>query len=254
MDDREPLELDELDKWKLGTALVEHLLSGRSLEQAEPLMRGAGLLPIGQSGRILLGELSEPCERVAARVKAERAGGSGESLDVRVRVGDVAIVGNVADRWPRAQVTYRYSKLSPKYEIETWLRHLAMCATPGESAPSVLVTRDESAPLRFRALDGAEASARLAELVALYAEGQERPLPFLPKTSHDYFERRDQSEAAALAAAAKAYDDNDRSEGRLDPHPARAFGDELPPFGDPEGFARIAQTVFRPLDEAKEVP
>jgi len=252
--DREPLELDELEKWKLGTALVEHLLSGRSLAQAEPLMRAAGLLPLGHSGQIAMGELAEPCQRVAERVRSERSAGSGEPLDVRVQLGGVAVVGSIVDRWPRKHVTYRYSKLGPKYELETWLRHLAMCATPGESAPSVLVTRDEAAPLRFRALDAAAAREHLASLVKLYAEGQERPLPFLPRTSREYLNKREKGEATALAAARRIYEENELAEGRVDPHPARAFSDEPPPFGDPEGFARAAETVYGPLLAAKEEP
>ena len=105
-----------------------------------------------------------------------------------------------------------------------------------------------------------QAARELGALVQLYRRGLERPLPFMPATSRDYFEAVGQGKNGE-AAAVKAYDDGDFCETALDPHPARAFSGMLPPF-DPAfdlgerpiedtEFHELAAAVYGPLDAAK---
>ncbi|HET9954060.1 MAG TPA: exodeoxyribonuclease V subunit gamma, partial [Polyangiaceae bacterium] len=48
--DREPLELSALDNWRLGSSLIEHLLKGRSLQEAADLLQASLELPHGSWG------------------------------------------------------------------------------------------------------------------------------------------------------------------------------------------------------------
>ena len=45
LEDREPMELDTLERWKLGDSLLRRELSGMNAGQARDLLRAAGRLP-----------------------------------------------------------------------------------------------------------------------------------------------------------------------------------------------------------------
>ena len=264
MSDREPLELNHLESWKLGTALVGCLLDGRPLGEAETLLRAQGELPLGHPGRLELEELLADCEAIAERARAERQGPSLEPLEVRVALGDgTRVTGAIGDRWAGGVVRHTYSKLGSKVVLEAWIRHLALCSGSEQVARTVWIGRGAGAAadaVELCPLPPEQAARELGALVQLYRRGLERPLPFMPATSRDYFEAVGQGKNGE-AAAVKAYDDGDFCETALDPHPARAFSGMLPPF-DPAfdlgerpiedtEFHELAAAVYGPLDAAK---
>ncbi len=258
MSDREPLELDHLDDWKLGGALLGFLLDGRAPGEAETLLRAQGKLPLGHPGRLKLEALLADCESIAGRVRAERQGSRLEPLEVRVELEDgTRVTGSIGDRWAGGVVRPLYSRLKSKYVLEGWVRHLALCSGAEAGTRTVWVGRgkDEGADaVEWSPLPPEQATRDLGALVRLYRQGLERPLPFLPETSRRYLER-------GASGAVAAYAEGDFAETLLDPHAARAFSGMLPPFdaafevGDKPiedtEFHALAAAVYGPLDAAR---
>jgi exodeoxyribonuclease V gamma subunit len=259
MSDREPLELGTLDEWKLGMALVGHLLAERPIEEAETLLRAAGDLPLGHSGTLELEELRPTCEAIKDAVQAARGGGPAEPLEVRVELpGGKRVTGAIGDRWANGVVRHTYSKLKSKYLLEGWIRHLALCAGSAAGERTVWIGRGKNGgaeAVEWRALSHDEAARDLGELVRLYHQGLERPLRFTPESSREYVDALGGGKDA-LREAVKAYDEGDHCETAYDPHLARAFSDMLPPF-DPEveaGRKRVEETEFHKVALAVYAP
>jgi exodeoxyribonuclease V gamma subunit len=264
LSDREPLEFDTLDDWKLGSSLLDHLLADVPLERAAQLLRAAGELPLGHSGTLEIEEKLAACDAIAKEARAKRAGPAVDPLQLSVETpGGVRITGVLGDRFPGGVVRHMYSSIKAKYLVDAWIRHLGSCAAPGPSARSVLVGRGKGKAdvVEWKPLPIDAAVRELGQLVQVYREGLERPLPFLPDTSRKYCLALASGADAALSAAVGAYDDDERGERAYDPHPSRAFDDALPPFDrrfdagergvEETDFHRIATLVYGPLDAAR---
>jgi exodeoxyribonuclease V gamma subunit len=267
--DREPLELDALDAWKVGDPLIEHARGGRSLSESERLFRGRGSLPPGPWGTILLEDIAEVSTEIARLAKEACAGEALPPLAGKVKLpGGIDLEASVACRFAGGFVVASYSKLKAKGVLSCWLRHLAACAL-GAATPSFLVGRDsksgsdKACVVRLSPQSPLEARARLDELVGWYWHGQRVALPFLPAPSAAYARSvlaGKSGEEALDDAGAKYETDPDAKSGGFDAHALRAFDQRLPPFDasydrreralDETLFHTVALAVHRPLFQA----
>ncbi|HVR20523.1 MAG TPA: exodeoxyribonuclease V subunit gamma [Polyangiaceae bacterium] len=262
--DREPLELEALDAWKIGDPLIEHAVHGRPLGESERLFRGRGALPLGPWGSILLKGISETSSAIARLAETARAGSSLPPLAGRVKLPNgIDLDVSVDCRFAGGFVVATYSKLKPKGILTTWLRHLAASAL-GSSTPSFLVGRDPKPSGTARVIELArvspdEAKALLGELVEWFVRGQRIALPFLPAVSEAYARALlgGKSHENALDSASNQYRPEPDPAGGFDPHAVRAFDQRLPPFDaayerseralDATLFHAVALSVHRPL-------
>lgn len=250
---REPLELDELEQWSLGDAVLGYLERGHGLEEIERLLRGAGRLPLGAWGSVELANVAAKCAAIAEQARARRSGSEFGSVPVTTELeGGRRVTGVVDGVWASARVRATYSKCSPRQLLREWIAHVALCAS-GSARPSYLITRGENKrpflEQAFAPLAESEAKSLLTRFTELYLEGQRRPLPFLPQASHDYVKALARGVGSPLE---KAVDGYERGDGARDPHPARAFGGLLPPFDDAyeRGEKAASDTEFHELARA----
>lgn len=250
---REPLELDELEQWTLGDAVLGYLEHGLGLDEIERLLRGAGRLPLGAWGSVELANVASKCAAIAEQARARRSGSEFGCVPVTTGLeGGRRVTGVVDGVWASARVRATYSKCSPRHLLREWIAHVALCAS-GSARPSYLITRGESkrpfVEQEFTPLVESEAKELLTRFTELYMEGQRRPLPFLPQASHDYVKALARGVGSALEKAADGYE---RGDGARDPHPARAFGGLIPPFDDAyeRGEKALADTEFHQLSRA----
>jgi hypothetical protein len=116
-----------------------------------------------------------------------------------------------------------------------------------------LITRGEGKrpflEQEFGPLSESEGRELLVRFTDLYLEGQRRPLPFLPQSSHDYVKALARGVGSAMEKAADGYE---RGDGARDPHPGRAFAGLMPPFDDgyERGEKTAADTEFHQLSRA----
>ncbi|HEY3498230.1 MAG TPA: exodeoxyribonuclease V subunit gamma [Polyangiaceae bacterium] len=257
--DREPLELEALDEWKIGEPLIGQQLAGLSLDDSERIFRGKGLLPFGAWGRLRLETIAASSNMIAEQARARRGGTELPPLRVEVPLaGELRVTGTLYGRFPNGRVEQCYSRAKAKRLIALWIRHLAACAA-GSPAPSVLIERDKEPVVSvLPVVEQKLARERLAELAELYLDGQARVVPFVPEPSAAYV-RALGAGKSGLDALAKADATYERDPGEIgfDAHADLAFDHRPPPFdagyeararlvGETE-FHRVALLVFEPL-------
>ena len=253
---REPLELDDLEKFWIRKALLDVLaenqpvegLLAESIEQTVARLRARGELPPGAFGELRVEKLLRETEPVLREVLDLCGGVQPVTLQIDdLPVGEDRLTGVLESYSPRGGVVdFRPGAFRARDEVSVWIRHLVAAAS-GNGGESAMVGRDgEKAQVHhFRALDPGVASAHLAGIVDLLLLGRRIPLRFFPDVS--------------LAFAKDGVIDRepgDEREGDLaDPWTVYAFRDADPRVaptaaGEPS-FEDLARQIAGPLVEAR---
>jgi exodeoxyribonuclease V gamma subunit len=255
--DREPVEVVELERWKLGDALLEESLDGMESAMTEELARARGELPLGRYGTLVHAEVDEIVREIAERVREARAYGRSPPVSVnRVLSDGTRLVGELGDWWGGGLLRHQFSRIRAKYQLSLWVRHVVLCWAARPDACSVLVGQHESgknlaATVTFAPMS--EPEAYLVKLVGFYRAGLSAPLRYTPVSSLKYAEalHTGKTQDAALADARKAYGDRENGERSYAPHLERVFGTEKPGFenvlaavGD---FGELAREIVLPM-------
>lgn len=260
--DREPMELGDLERWRVGDTLLRHQLEGRSPDEAFTLLKASGALPLGVVGRCKFEDLRATVDPIVDEAKRIRDAAPLPDLAVDVRVARNRLVGVIGSRWPLGVCQVQYGRVRAKHILAAWIHHLALCLVAPEDQrhETVLIGRNEKKEevtmLHFRAVP--DARAQLENLVELYWQGLREPLLLFPRTSYAFCERfKKKFDAAdALRSARKVWVDRPGRGERDDPYLRRLFGerDVLDPgfrlFDDGKSFVELAVSVFGPLLQA----
>jgi exodeoxyribonuclease V gamma subunit len=274
--DREPLELDALERYRLGRTLLERCLEGEPTEQSLLVLRAAGVLPPGNAGRYaalgVQGE-SRSLAELAVRWRTEKLP---PPRPFELELGSVTLVGLLEGLWPGARLVLDYGRVRARQKLRAWLSHLVLSAL-GQATPSVLLGRAEQARGRrpsalfvFEPVPPAEAAAQLAGLASLFELGMRGPLAFFPETSLTFCEQErrlggdPEAASGALATARRVFHGVHRLVAECDdPYVKRSFGDQDPladeyrPLRDDTGvvlpsFVEVSRQVFCPMLEHME--
>ena len=268
--DREPLSLDALDRWALGTGLLEQTLEavrdgagplvGERLEAVWTAVRARGVLPAGVAGRCYFDDLVPDVQALAEAIQRSAGGERLPPVQVQIDVEGTRVGGRLNLLWPAAQIRAGFSRVQAKHELRAWVDHLALqCLPPGDGLPrrTVVVGRDQEGDgarqVAFGALPAARARQLLGDLIELYYLGMRIPLPFFPATSRRYVEERTNrlrrepddiaaAERRALRAARELYlpPDYSRQRGEAhDPYVARVFGAFDPVSHPPDDTSQL---------------
>lgn len=242
LDDREPVVVDGLARFALGSDLANASLEGRDIPSMMPIARAAGRLPLGTPGERAFDDVAREALAFAERVRPKLEGGRLPPLRIDLELGAVRVTGLLRDLYPLAQVHFRFARLSGKGLIRTWIHHLALLASrrPTDPDTSVMVPR-KGDPVVFGPVD--DPRGELARLVAVYVRGQHEPLPFFPDSSLAYVTARADGKAAdeALWDARKAFAPSEHQGGHEgeDAYVRRALASRDPFMGEfrlvPEG-------------------
>lgn len=261
----EPFEIDNLDRFFLQDDAVRRAMRGvEDRDDPVRLARARGELPTGELGAVLLHDVRADAEALLAEARRLADAGA-RRVDVRVPIGDreVQITGSldgfVGDGdGPRTYL--RASKLKAKDRLRAWLQHLVLTLqhhqhTDAERPwPTVTRVVTSDGAWRYGPLDPAEATAHLAELVALREQGLLRPLPVFEKASFDAAKElaRGKDGERALQVAQRAYVMRRRDEAfkydEGDVDIALCMRDRDPFADGPDGeFVQLAGRVFVPV-------
>ncbi|TYL49842.1 exodeoxyribonuclease V subunit gamma [Nocardioides sp. BGMRC 2183] len=198
--DAMPVSLDGLDKWQIGDRLLRAVLAaddpGATAQAVLLAEQLRGTLPPFALGYRTLDEVAGECQRLLART-ADLRTGAPRTLDVDVDLGGGRrLTGTVAKVHGNQVVSLSYSRLKPRQRLDGWVDVLALSATySDENWTSHAVGRERAGPKRalagpidHRAVDW------LRDLVALYDEGQTRPLPLPVATAAGWAEGHHRSQ------------------------------------------------------------
>ena len=269
--DREPLELDALERYRLGATLLERCLEGESSERTLLTLRAAGVLPPGNAGRYAALGVQGEVRLLAQLAAGWRTGEPASPRPFELALGTVTLVGLLEGLWPEARVTLEYGRVRARQQLRAWLAHLVLSAT-GEPTPSVLVGRAEQdrgrrhgAVFVFEPIPPGEAVDRLVGLASLFELGMRGPLAFFPEASLAFCEQErrlggdPEGVSRALAKARDVFRGVHRRAAECDdPYVQRSFGDQDPlaaeyrPLRDEGGvvlpsFVEVSRQVFCPM-------
>jgi exodeoxyribonuclease V gamma subunit len=205
VDDREPLDLDNLERWKIGTDLLERALQGEELRDTLPSLQATGALPPGVLGRCVFDGLAPEVAELALATGKLLNGDELEPLVVDNDLDGTRITGVIRNLWPAGHVRSQFSKLGSRHELGVWIRHLVLnwLRPNGYPVVSYLIGRplkDGAPTVRFRSVK--DAAGILRELLRIYWLGQTAPLLLFEKASRAYAESLSRATGAKAAAAA----------------------------------------------------
>jgi exodeoxyribonuclease V gamma subunit len=261
--EREPLEINALERWSLGDRLLFELVAGASLEQGREALGAAGLLPPGALGQAVYADVAPAARRIADRVRQLTAEARLEPIPIDLDVGGFRLYGTLRDVWACGQVSWGFSRLGRRHELALWLRHLVLqlTASAGAAHRTILLGQptNDGEEVEARFLPVADAAGELERLIQLHERAAERPLPFFPETSRAFMRElrearrrgRGDAELRALERARNGFADVEYGGEAGDPYVKKLFGERYRPDRDP-AFGSLAEQVFSTLLEHRE--
>jgi exodeoxyribonuclease V gamma subunit len=262
VENREPLQLDQLASWAVGDKILKHRSAGRDAREVFEALRAAGKLPLGSPGMLAYDDLLPEVRAILARAGRLRAGRPLPPLEIEQQLNGVRLTGLLEDLFEeQGQVRVQFSRLRRPKEITSWVNHLALqCfAPPGHPRSALLVGRQpkDGREIEVSFKPVADPAARLGDLIALLQLGATRPVPFFPGTSRVYVERLNETGSRENALEdARAAHTPERAWGEgLDEYNALAFSGRDPFEGDPAApgsFHDVALRVYGPMLDHRE--
>ncbi|HET6338272.1 MAG TPA: exodeoxyribonuclease V subunit gamma [Polyangiales bacterium] len=263
--DREPFELDALERWQLGTDLLTQRLEPSRPEPA-PLdwdayerERARGRLPLGTPGKLAYRALDDQVAAIVTAFDAEAGGGRMAPVEVGLQFLGTRITGRLEQLWPSAQLRVQYSSTGGRHELQLFIRHVVMCYLraqhPELGLPerSVLIGRNNREAEQITLVAPADAREVLRELLDVYAAVIAGPIPLFEHSSREYATQikqgksEIQAENAARSKFSKLYDsgvcDSD------DAYVSQFFPDfdTVLAVPKPYSFRELATRVYLPL-------
>jgi exodeoxyribonuclease V gamma subunit len=206
--DREPIELDALDQWKVRDPIVRRLVASedamdedamRAVERSSiERLSGEGLLPLAHAGRRVVKEtVREASELRELWLEAKGRREPGRLVAVELTVDDqICTVTGRAPRWLRDgdMVWLEWtlgSKLGSKHKLIAWVEVLVAKLVHPEVAGARIVAwrADKKAgaspveAMRIVAPEPEDCRERLATLLAVWRELRRRRVALFPKLS-----------------------------------------------------------------------
>ena len=256
-EDEEVFVLDGLQSWKLQKTLAESWMHGDSeLESLQASLVAQGVLPHGSQATLAFTNVAGKAESLWSKLAPFRGVETlPTGVDLKLAVpgallGEIHLHGQIKDYRPGLGLMhFTPSRLKGKSVLRLWVEHLALCATGQlkEGEVSVLHCSDESRT--FAAVSASQASTWLADFVAIYLEGMQRPLPLFPSASY-----RHCSEGASKAEQDWEGGEYPRKGDRDDPYIQLAWRGCL---GSPialEEHVTLSQRVYGAACQAGMVP
>jgi exodeoxyribonuclease V gamma subunit len=254
VEDREPVELDNLERWGVGQDLLLHELARRQGEWEQGAL-GRGGLPPGAPGRCIIEDAARRVERIMGQ-SAEIRSGAASAINIDLDLGGRRLVGAVKPVHGERLVHLQFGTIHPKHRLAQWIRFLALNAQHPEVDWVASAYGKDDKPRTLAALPAdtrqAQAKLALARLITRYLEGQTRMLKFFNKASYAYaraIQRGKHPNSAWFSAAGQWHKEWEEIPGEdADPYNIQAFGSEAPwrDVHDRE-FEALATEVWDPV-------
>ncbi|MFO7559281.1 MAG: exodeoxyribonuclease V subunit gamma [Desulfobacterales bacterium] len=226
MDDREPFELDNLDRFVLTHDLVEQNLYGKDAKQSLGMLRSAGVLPHGNVGDSVFNHIHDNTKIFSEKLKRLLHDELPELIDFNLEISGVILKGKIDSVYGRTAVWYRYGAIRPKDLLKAWVTHLVLNELRTDRYPvtTIFAGLDEKsskeAIWKAVAFSPVDNSRKFLEQILLkYREGLQKPLKFFPKTSHKFariLTGQKISPEEAVDKARSVFTGNDFSNGEFD--------------------------------------
>ena len=174
-DNDEPFSLDNLQQYNLKNRQFEYALEGKSLDQLFIEVKAAGELPLGEFAALIFNkDLQSMCD--LADLTAGYFVGEIETINVDIQFAQKRLLGELNDHCENGLVRVKTGGIKGKDILSLWVEHLCYCIAYGKNLNSSLFGQANG--IFFEEVPADYAYQRLTELIALYEQGLQSPLPF----------------------------------------------------------------------------
>jgi exodeoxyribonuclease V gamma subunit len=255
VEDVEPLEIREIEKYRLEQEIVKKRLAGWDFRDIFAVAKAGGALPHGSLGECVFDTLRLRAESFIEKSVRYMDGNTLGPFDFDVSMAGFRLTGTINDVYPAGLVQYRYARIRPTDRLKIWMRHLVLNSVRARHYPrtSILIglspnsKNPEWTALEYGPIENSEKI--LEDLLEKYREGLTTPLHFFPRSSWEYFQdvfHKDRSHEEAVAKARRIWMGNENTTGECeDPYYEVCFGNIDPLDAE---FERISEEIFLPLD------
>jgi exodeoxyribonuclease V gamma subunit len=184
LETREPFGLDGLQAWSLRQQLLQQRLQNNKLAEALPLIQATGVLPQGSVGDYVFNEQAEKVDLFADKLLPHYPDGFLAPLPFELAINDFTLQGQLEGMTSDGLFGYRMGKAKGGELVTVWIRHLILnCLQPQNiKCESHWITEDKD--YHFQTVK--DAKEILSDLLGLYWQGLQQPLPLLPNTSYAF--------------------------------------------------------------------
>jgi exodeoxyribonuclease V gamma subunit len=254
-EDREPIEIKGLEKYKIEQTMVEWALRGRDLGHLLPVIKASGQIPPGRVGECLYEGLRTGVEKYIRKTAHYLRRDCLEDLTVDQRIAGFRLIGKIEGVNVADLVRYRYARLKGSDFLRTWILHLALNAFAPDNYPRTTLILGleekkggECTLCRFSPVETGE--ALLGELLDIYWEGLMSALHFFPESSWTYARCLNgiaRGPQEAVRRARKTWSGSEWERGECeDPYYKICFGDRDPLDHE---FEELSTRILQPLLE-----
>ena len=264
-EDREPIELDDLEAWKLRDALLDIVRERADDIDVAPLLQrqqGVGAIPIEAGGAAVLQDELAAARDIAGRAEAiegERISAApyrfcvtAEGSAPLMLTATLADIRLGADR--RHAHVWTIAGKEPKGPqlLEVFISMLVAIAAGAPVRNAVIVSRDGATTLEAPPSD--VVCAILSDMVVLWWQIRRRPLALVARFSHDIAAyaagHPDETPEEVVVANAETWFERDDGKGAMDDRAARLLFGALTDHdlkSRAAEFLELATRVWRPL-------
>ncbi|MEM7383652.1 MAG: exodeoxyribonuclease V subunit gamma [Verrucomicrobiota bacterium] len=182
VEDREPIDLDPLELWKVEDRMVDLLSRGLPPRQLVNILMASGELPQSETGRHEAEVLQEEVSRYLNRIQEVRGGAMETERTIDVEIVGFRMTGTVGHLYNGEHVRARLGSLRPQDRLLFFLEHLLLQLGGHGPTPSYFVPQKGSG-WKIPPVSERDARRHLATYVATYQKGMNRPLPFMLRSS-----------------------------------------------------------------------
>ncbi len=230
--DEEPFSLTGLESFIVRDKLLDRALRDQQPQQYATFLQSVGLLPLGVAGdkhiAKNLHDATELSDKIAPLIKGQL-----RRLSFDIPISDISLQGWIEPLFDAGVVKFSAGNSSGKHYISTWIEHLAACAAGCQHKTYFRAVNEQ---FHFTPLSAQAAQDHLTDLVAIYQQGLQMPLSWLPDPGWQLFCADDQEKA--IQKIDKSYNLFD------DPYLQRVF----PRWqGIAKGLLAINEQIFEPL-------
>ncbi|MGD9175275.1 MAG: exodeoxyribonuclease V subunit gamma [Desulfobacterales bacterium] len=243
---REDFELDPLDQFHVGQRLLSTRMAGHDLDACRSAQMARGHFPHGNVGTLMYNKMSSAVDQFAGRVETMQEKRIAEPVALQINIDEFNLLVRMPNIYKSGLVQYRYANQRAQDLLDLWIYHLVLCDRTQADLPRTSVMLFKDSVWQFGPVDYPRDI--LAELLAVFKAGLEKPLHFFPATSFAYvFQQKinNRSEKQAMDAARRNWLGTDYSRGESDD----SYVDICFKSTDPldSHFADVSSAVIEPL-------
>jgi exodeoxyribonuclease V gamma subunit len=183
--DEEPFVPDGLDRYVVDSAVLKALETGRDMDEYYRILRSAGVLPHGASGRVFYRDSLDEQRFFYSRIKPYLME-KDDTEHITVEAGGIEISGTVKSLYGGTSVFYRCAGIKARDMLRSWIYHLLLCASGEKGYETVFFGRDER--VNINPIPQGEALGNLEVLAGLFRRGMMEPLKVFERSTFAYVE------------------------------------------------------------------